>query len=139
MKAVLDTNILIYDSFEDSVFHMEARRLLDELEEWVIPCIVVHEYVWFMKGLGVDIKDVLEKVKEYLLHVKGFLASEEEGDIVRSLGMVYSEGLSLSKFNDKLILTIALREKIPIATFDAKLRGQALRKGLATLPPPSLD
>ncbi|MEM2122411.1 MAG: PIN domain nuclease [Candidatus Bathyarchaeia archaeon] len=101
---------------------------------------MVHEYVWFMKGLGVDVKDVLEKVKEYPLHVKGFLAAEEEGDVVGSLGMVSFEGLSLSKFNDKLILTIALRGRIPMATFDAKLREQALRKGLTTLPPhPSIS
>lgn len=134
MRAVVDTNVLIYDTFEDSAFHEEARRLLDELEEWVILPIVVHEYVWFMKGLGVDVGDALEKVKEYLLHAKAVLIAEETGDTIRSLEAIASKGLPLSRFNDKLILTMAVREGAPIATFDSKLRGQAIERGLTILP-----
>lgn len=67
MKAVIDTNVLIYDTLEDSVFHEEARGLLERLEEWLIPLIVVYEYIWFMKGLNVSVGDALAKTEEYLL------------------------------------------------------------------------
>jgi len=33
MRAVIDTNVLIYDLVEDSEFHKEAEKLLDSLEE----------------------------------------------------------------------------------------------------------
>jgi len=47
MKAVIDTNILIYDLVEDSEFHKEAGELLDSLEEWLIPSLVIHEFTGF--------------------------------------------------------------------------------------------
>lgn len=134
MKAIIDTNILIYDTFEDSVFHERAKILLNELDEWIIPEIVIYEYIWFMKGLDVDVDNVLEKVREYLLHAKGVLTTSNAYDVIKSLESVYSEKLSLSRFNDKLILTIAIKNKIPIATFDMKLRKQALKNNLIILP-----
>jgi predicted nucleic acid-binding protein len=134
MKAVVDTNVLVYDTFGDSAFHGEARALLERLEEWAIPAIVIHEYVWLMKGLGVSARDALEKVKEYLLQPKGRLIVEEAGDVARSLEIVSSEGISLSRFNDKLILITAMKAKGPIASFDAKLRRQAIERGLVVLP-----
>ncbi|MEM2988989.1 MAG: PIN domain-containing protein [Candidatus Bathyarchaeia archaeon] len=134
MRAVIDTNVLVYDTFGDSAFHGEARALLESLEEWSIPTIVMNEYVWLLRAIGVSAGDALEKVKEYLLHPKGRLICEEVGDAIRSLQMISSEGLSLSRFNDALILMMATRIKSPIASFDAKLRGQAIGRGLAVLP-----
>lgn len=134
MRAVVDTNVLIYDTFEDSAFHEKARTLLEELDEWRMPSIVIHEYVWFMKGLGVSVRDVLEKVREYVLHAKSVLIVEERDDAIRSLEAISSEELPLSRFNDKLILNMAVKDRIPVATFDMKLRRQVLEKGLIVLP-----
>ncbi len=36
MRAVIDTNVLVYDTFEDSVHHERAKKLLDDLDGWVI-------------------------------------------------------------------------------------------------------
>ena len=58
-KAVIDTNVLIYDLFEDSMYHKEASSILDMLEAWIIPTIVIHEFIWFIKGLGLEIKKIL--------------------------------------------------------------------------------
>lgn len=133
MKAVIDTNVLIYDTFEDSVFHKQARSLLDMLEEWVIPLIVIYEYVWFMKGLEIDLKSAVEKTKEYILQPKSNILAEGVSDLVKTLDFLLSEDLSLSRFNDKVILSTALKVG-SIVTFDGKLREQALKKGLAILP-----
>jgi len=69
-----------------------------------------------------------------LLQPKGRLIVEEAGDVARSLEIVSSEGISLPRFNDKLILITAMKAKGPIASFDAKLRRQAIERGLVVLP-----
>ena len=53
MKALIDTNVLVYDTFEDSIYHAEAKKLLDSLDRWIIPSIVIHEYVWVMRILKI--------------------------------------------------------------------------------------
>ncbi len=133
MKAVIDINVLIYDTFRDSVFHDKARSLLDRLEEWIIPLIVIYEYVWFMKGLGMDTKSSVEKAKEYLLQPKSDVIVEEVSDLIKALDLISFEGLSLSRFNDEVVLSIASKIGC-IATFDDKLRKQALARGLIVLP-----
>ena len=134
MSAVVDTNVLVYDTFEDSVFHEEARVLLDELEEWLIPSIVVYEYVWLLRELEVALDDAVYKVKEYLLSPKAKLVFEGSEGILASLSLLEREKLSLSKFNDKLILVIARRWGCSLFTFDKKLRAQAARLGVPLLP-----
>ena len=64
MCAVVDTNVLVYDTFDDSAFHEEARALLGE---WLIPAIVVYEYVWLIREFEVALDDVVRKVREYIL------------------------------------------------------------------------
>jgi predicted nucleic acid-binding protein len=67
---VVDTNVLVYDTFEDSLYHEAAARLLDSLDRWLIPLIVVYEYVWVLKGLNVEPAHVREKLLEYLTEEK---------------------------------------------------------------------
>jgi predicted nucleic acid-binding protein len=42
---------------EDSPMHEEAETLLDSLDVWHMPTVVIHELVWFFKkaapGVGV--------------------------------------------------------------------------------------
>ncbi|ADC65023.1 PilT protein domain protein [Ferroglobus placidus DSM 10642] len=134
MRAIIDTNVLVYDTFEDSEYHKEARRLLNGLDIWMIPTIVLHEYVWVLKALNVNPNDVLYKVEEYCSHYKSKIISERLSDVTYALETVASEGLSLSRYNDKVILSIAVREKVNLATFDEKLRKQALSKGVNVIP-----
>ena len=134
MSAVIDTNVLVYDTFEDSVFHKEAKVLLDELDEWLIPSIVVYEYVWLLRELEVALNDAVYKVREYLLSPKAKLVFEGPEGILTSLSLLTREKLSLSKFNDKLILIVAKRRDCPLFTFDKKLRAQAASLGVPLLP-----
>ena len=134
MRAVIDTNVLIYDTFEDSIYHLEEKRLLDSLDEWILPAIVIHEYVWAMKSLNVDATTTLEKVEEYVEHHKSRLIGEVENDILFALSTIVEEGLSTSRYNDKVVLSIAVKGKYTLATFDGRLRNQALAAGLEVLP-----
>ncbi|MEO2152327.1 MAG: PIN domain-containing protein, partial [Thermococcus sp.] len=47
MHGVIDTNVLIYDTFEDTEFHKKAEETLESLDRWYVPAIVTQEYVWF--------------------------------------------------------------------------------------------
>ncbi|MGC9104480.1 MAG: PIN domain-containing protein [Candidatus Methanodesulfokora sp.] len=67
---MIDTNILIYDTFEDSLHHKKAAELLDELDRWLIPLIVLYEFVWFLRGLSVSTVDVRDKLLEYTTYKK---------------------------------------------------------------------
>ena len=135
MKALIDTNVLIYDTFEDSIFHRDARKLLDSLNIWYLPLIVLYEYVWFMKGLGVSAKDVYDKVLEYIESERTRVVAETGKIVLSALTSILDENISLSRFNDKILVQIALEGKIPIASYDRKLRSQARKHGLTILPP----
>jgi len=51
-----------------------------------------------------------------------------------SLAALMEEGLSPSRFNDKIVLSIAVKEGIPLVTFDRKLRAQAQKENIIVLP-----
>ncbi len=53
-RAVIDTNVIIYDYVEDSELHGRAEEILDSLDKWVIPAVVFYEFVWFLKGMGLE-------------------------------------------------------------------------------------
>ncbi len=55
-KAIVDTSVIIYDYVEDSEYHKRAEELLDSLDRWVIPVIVVHEIMSFLKGMKLEDK-----------------------------------------------------------------------------------
>ena len=133
-RAVIDTNVLVYDLVEDSMHHADASRLLDELDEWVIPVIVVHELVWVLRALNVPSWEALPLVRQYTSSAKAVVVGVELGDVVNALRSLASEKLTLSRYNDKVILSVAYRLKLSVASFDKRLRGQARRLGLQVLP-----
>ena len=134
-RALVDTNVLIYDTYEDSLYHARASRLLDELDKWVIPLIVLYEYIWFLKGMGEGPDVSLEKLEDYTLSEKSIVYREDDGMLRRALSSIERDGLSLSRFNDEVILTVAIREDLPLASFDGRLRSRAKRSGLIVMPP----
>jgi len=74
-SAVLDTNVIVYDTFEDSIYHDKSREILDSLDTWVLPLIVLYEYIWLMKELGVSLEDISVKVREYAQDPKARVTS----------------------------------------------------------------
>lgn len=131
---MIDTNVLVYDTFEDSLYHRNAASLLDELDRWLIPMIVVYEYVWFLRGLSIDTELAREKVLEYITDEKTSIIKEEISDVKWAFSTLVEEELSLSRFNDKVILAIAARRELPLASYDTKLRAQATKLGVTVLP-----
>jgi rRNA-processing protein FCF1 len=77
---------------------------------------------------------VREKLLEYLTGEKCSLVREGADEVRWAISTVVEEGLSVARFNDKVVLSIALRRRVPLATFDAKLRSQAKRLGIQAVP-----
>ncbi len=134
MRAVIDTNVLIYDTYEDSMHHGDASQLLDRLEEWVIPLIVIYEYIWFLKGMGVDSSTALDKLEDYISSEKSRTYKEGELLIRKALGSLAEECISLNRFNDEVIIRIAREEGISLATFDKRMRSRARKLGVDVVP-----
>lgn len=126
MSAVVDTNVLVFDTFEDSDSHKEAVEALDALETWVIPGIVFHEYVWFMKDQGVGVEETRVKVNEYLTDVKTRYRPVDADDVAFSL----QNARRLREYNDLLILSSAKRLGCPLLTFDKGLSTSARNLGV---------
>jgi len=133
-EAVIDTNVLVYDTFEDSVYHESASKLLDDLDRWLVPLISIYEYIWLLKGLSISLVDAKEKLLEYTTCEKFRIVKEDLEDIRWAISILEEENLSLARFNDKVILSIAFHRGVPLATYDIKLRKQAIKLELPVIP-----
>ncbi|WP_324736541.1 PIN domain-containing protein [Thermococcus sp. SY098] len=134
MHAVIDTNVLIYDTFEDLEFHTKARKLLDSLDAWYVPTIVLQEYVWFFKNNGLSVKEARSMLDEYFSDPRFRNLRENASIVKRALIMLEEEKLSLSRFNDAMILVHAIERRYSLATFDRKLRKLAERNSVKIVP-----
>jgi Predicted nucleic acid-binding protein, contains PIN domain len=124
-ECVVDTNVLVYDTIEDSEYHETASAIIDNLDICIIPSVVLEEFIFTLAKLGLDNKIIYEKVLD-LLETFEYLPIEKE-DIINALNMIEKEKVSFKKFNDKLILCIAERRKAKLLTFDKELQKEQKR------------
>lgn len=128
----MDSNVLIYRAVEDSEFHVEAKRVLDRLDRWIVPTIVVHETLWGLREL-LGRGAALRFVEALLSHRKTRVEPVLGRDVVFAVGLVGDEGLSVFRYNDKLILSVALRLGESLFSFDRQLLSQAGRVGVPVI------
>ncbi len=134
MSAVVDSNVYVYRAIEDSEYHERSRELLDALSRWVTPTLVVHEVVWTLSEL-VGRRAALLYAKALLAHSRVEVVPVAKQDVSWALETVAGENLSLARYNDKVILSVAKRMELPLLTFDRKLLSQASRAGVAIINP----
>lgn len=125
--VVIDTNVLIFDTFEDSELHEAATRGLDSAEKWCIPGMAFHEFLWFFKGRDLKLTDAKAKVEEYLTNEKSVFAPCTPDDIEFAVGRMKT----YRDYNDLLILSVAERMKLPLFSYDENLEKKAVRYGVA--------
>lgn len=135
MKLLPDTNVLVYDTIEDSEHHSEAAEIIDAAEELVIPSIVIYEYMWVMlKVIQVPISFLALKIREYLEEPKATYVIEPVEVLVSALRMLETDKEDVKEVNDYIILAASLYLKSTLATFDHKLRRKAVDMGLKVAP-----
>jgi predicted nucleic acid-binding protein len=128
-RVVVDTNVLVYATFEDSEHHKEAYAVLQE-NEIVVPRIVLYEYLWVLARLTGNPSLLELKMKELSDYE---LICEDYETVRRGVGRMLEEGASLEMLNDYIVFSVALREGA-LATYDKKLRKLASRSGLHIIP-----
>ena len=134
MKLLPDTNVLIYETVEDSDHHEEACRILDECSEIFIPSLIIHEYFWVALRLGINIKIVLTKIEEYLDDPRTYYFIESLNVYRNAVNMLLEDGKDYREINDYIILAVAYDEKIVLATYDEDLRRAAMQRGVNVIP-----
>jgi uncharacterized protein len=125
----VDTNVLVFDTYEDSELHRQAKAKLEEAEGWILTGIVVHEYVWALRGLKARLSFARDKVEEYLLSNKATFSSDSQDDVL----FATRGASSFSRYNDYLVLSHARRLGAHLLTFDADLKRDAQKVGVTTL------
>jgi len=128
-RVVVDTNVLIYATIEDSEHHEEAYRILME-KHIVIPYVVLYEYLWVLLKLTNNVKFTKIKIEE----LKDFQLLHEDIDIIQTgLEALSKDGAPLTMANDYIILAIAMLEGA-LATYDKRLRKLANKYGIGVIP-----
>ena len=134
-RLLPDTNVLVYETVEDSPHHEIAVNLIDAAGEIILPSIVVHEYTWVMvRKLGVDPLFVAEKLREYLEDPRVIYTVEPLEVLRAALRLLAERRANPSNLNDYVILETARYYNASLATFDEKLKSLAKTLGLQTLP-----
>lgn len=123
---VVDTNVLIFDTFEDSDFHEEASNGLDSLSKWNLPSIVFHELVWFFKSREIDRSRAKLKIEEFLTNEKTIFFQCTADDVRFSIARMNN----YRNYNDYLILSVARRLELPLYTFDRELKKVTAKSGV---------
>ncbi|AAK41708.1 PIN domain-containing protein [Saccharolobus solfataricus] len=127
---VVDTNVLIYATLEDSEFHTQSLEII-EGSDIIVPQIVVFEYIKVLSEIVQNLDFIKTKISELNNFV---VVCEDLNTIALALRLLAELKLSLKDINDMIILTAAIKTNSSIATFDQKLRKIADKKGVKVLP-----
>jgi len=124
-EAVVDTNAVIYYVVEDSPMHVEAEALLDGLDVWHMPTVVIHELVWFFKKVAPEEGGgVLRALLEY---EKAVIHCEDAATLRGAVDA------GLTHYNDAVVILTAKKLGIPLVTFDARMAKRAKAYGVSVL------
>jgi len=133
--VLVDTDVLLHDTFEDSEKHAEAAEILDEADRVYLPSIVVHEYLWLLLTKFKQSPDVVrEKLEEYFGDARFIYVSENSEVFLRALEMMREDGADPYMVNDYIILVLAQRLGATLATYDEELKQIARRRRVPTIP-----
>ncbi len=134
-RLLPDTNVLVYETVEDSLRHADAARILDSAREIILPSIVIHEYVWVMtRKLSVSPLVVAAKLKEYMEAPRTKYTAEPLHALTSALKMLAEAQASPREVNDFTVIATAKHYEAIIASFDAELKTYASRLGVETIP-----
>jgi predicted nucleic acid-binding protein len=135
MKLLLDTNVLIYDTVEDSEYHSIASEIIDRAVQIFIPSTVIHEYLWIMlKLLQVPLNIIEIKLRDYLDDPRTVYISEDIDVLINALNMLIEDKQDVKEINNYIILSTARKYNLMLATFDKRLRKIAINRNVKVIP-----
>ncbi|MBS7611793.1 PIN domain-containing protein [Candidatus Bathyarchaeota archaeon] len=135
MRLLVDTNVLVYDTVEDSEHHKEASEIIDSATLLYIPSIVVHEYSWILlRYLNLNPVFTLTKMLEYLEDPRAVYQLESLDTLKLAFVMLKEDGGVVKEINDYIVLAFTIVNKLSLATFDRELRRKAGKRGVKVIP-----
>lgn len=133
MTTLVDTNVLIYDSIENSPHHDRASKIIDESEDPLINSLSIIELGFVLPRYGIGNDDVYTKIEE-LLHSGYFLISWISGSILEGASeFMVENNLSFKDLNDWIIAYDAHSRRVPLATFDRTLSRKCQKLGIQVI------
>jgi hypothetical protein len=105
--------------------HVEAEALLDGLDVWRVPSVVIHELVWFFKKAapeeGVGVLRALLEYEKAVIHCED--AATLRGAV--DAGLIH--------YNDTVVILTARKLGLPLVTFDTRMAKKARAYGVSVL------
>ncbi|MCL4349968.1 MAG: PIN domain-containing protein [Candidatus Thermoplasmatota archaeon] len=133
MTTLVDTDVLVYDSIENSPHHDRARELIDESEDPIMNSLSIVELGFVLPRYGIDNGSVRMKIEE-LLHSDYFTVSWISGKMIEGASEYMVEnGLSFKDFNDWIIAYDAHSRDVPLVTFDNVLSKKCRKLGIRVI------
>ncbi|MCL5989834.1 MAG: PIN domain-containing protein [Candidatus Thermoplasmatota archaeon] len=133
MTVLIDTNVLLYDTIENSPYHNSASELIDVSEDPIINSLSIVELGFVLPRYGIDNQDVQVKINE-LLHGDYFSVSWISGKMIEKVSAFMVENkLSFRDFNDWIIAYDAHSRNVPLATFDKVLQNKCKKLGIQVI------
>ncbi len=121
MEAVIDTNVLIYEFIEDSEYHGTASKVLNKIDNIIIPEIVINEFIYVSSKIGVPFDTIKNKIIEIynssqldVIEIK----NDYIIDIINSSNNIYE----FKNFNDVIISFTSKIRNIQLFTFYINLQ-----------------
>ena len=131
MKLLVDANILIDETLEDSERHEKSCRILDEADSIIIPDIVLYEYLWIMlRRVGASPDFLGAKILEYRTDPRITFQSTSIEEVLTALKWFKEEEEKPEEINDYIILAVCYRNNYTLTTFDKVLIGRAEKHGI---------
>ncbi|BEP17882.1 PIN domain-containing protein [Pyrofollis japonicus] len=121
-EAVVDTSFLRALLLEDEPGHEEAQRIANCVERFIVPSIVLHELVWSTRRSHGPAR--AQSLAAYVLGDEMF-RYEPVG-----VGDVWFALRDPRRYEDLLVLSVAIRLGKPLASFDKDLVKLARRHGV---------
>ena len=134
MDCVIDTNVLVYEMVEDSELHSAAAAALKKVTKRIIPTIVLEELVYALMQLGVTDSIIKKKLEELLNSEWNQIIPIVPMHMQGAMEVLARHKTSFRRFNDKVILSTAKTEQVPLITFDRELLAECKKEGVDTIP-----
>ncbi len=133
MTMLVDTNVLVYDTIENSIHHDRASELIDGSENSIINLLSIIEFGFVLPRYGIDNDSVRMKLEE-LLDDDYFTVSWLSGKTLEEVSVFMVENrLSFRDFNDWIIAYDAYSRNVPLATFDKVLSKKCKKLGIEVI------
>ena len=133
MEYLVDTNILVYETILDSVYHEDVASNLERMGRVYVSTVTLIELAIVLWKLRLNNKLIIDRLRELMTEDRYVLIDISIKDIGNAIETLEKEDVSISSLNDKIILSAAKRLNLGIYTYDKKLRKQCKQNNIPIL------